>query len=339
MKCFPIFQCKCFALLLLLFVVTNTALATEWVWAPAASMFVARQEISTTSALGKIYVAGGIGSDRTIQSSVERFDPENDQWQLLKPLPKPRHHIALAAHGSEVYGLGGFRGNWPAWRAMDDVFVYDIEKNKWALKYKLPVARGEHTVSVLDNELIVIGGRVRKTENAESFFEHVDTGLTHSLNITTGQWKARVSMPTPRNSHAAAVIDGEVFVVGGRRNVMTSGGRLEIENLDVLEAYNPKTDTWRRLAPMPEAQGGLAAAAMNGKLYVFGGEQFSPDTKVFSSCWTYNPKSNTWQSLPDMRTPRHGLAAAAIGKKIFVVGGAIRAGFGAVAINEVLQLR
>ena len=44
------------------------------------------------------------------------------------------------------------------------------------------------------------------------------------------------------------------------------GGRWgDVGNVDLFEAYDPLTDTWRTLPPMPTRRGGLAAAALGGR--------------------------------------------------------------------------
>jgi N-acetylneuraminic acid mutarotase len=85
---------------------------------------------------------------------------------------------------------------------------------------------------------------------------------------------------------------------------------------------------------MPTARGGLAAAAMQDRLYVFGGEI----PGVFPHTEEYDPATNAWRRLADMRTPRHGMGAVTIGTAIHVIGGATRAGFGATAAHEVFRL-
>jgi hypothetical protein len=49
---------------------------------------------------------------------------------------------------------------------------------------------------------------------------------------------------------------------------------------------------------MPQAQGGVAATAADGKLYVFGGEQWVPEHEVFEESWVYDPKTDRWEALP-----------------------------------------
>jgi hypothetical protein len=88
-----------------------------------------------------------------------------------------------------------------------------------------------------------------------------------------------------------------------------------------LEVYDPKLDRWDTRSPMPPARGGLAATSLNGKLYVFGGEQWVPEQKVFAESWVYHPETDVWEALPPLPTPRHGLGASAVGNRIFVFGG------------------
>ena len=38
-----------------------------------------------------------------------------------------------------------------------------------------------------------------------------------------------------------------------------------------LDVYNPRTNSWRVLSPMPTERGFLGATALSGKLYAVGG--------------------------------------------------------------------
>lgn len=90
---------------------------------------------------------------------------------------------------------------------------------------------------------------------------------------------------------------------------------------------------------MPQAQGGLAAAAQGGRLYAFGGEQWVPEQKVFAESWIYDTQADRWSAAPPLPTPRHGLGAAAIGNRIHVFGGGLRVGGNAATdLHEVLVL-
>ncbi|GHO58445.1 hypothetical protein KSB_69200 [Ktedonobacter robiniae] len=57
--------------------------------------------------------------------------------------------------------------------------------------------------------------------------------------------------------------DGRIYVIGGK---------LDSGELNVVEAYNVRAQTWTTLVPMPTARYGLASAAgPDGRIYVMGG--------------------------------------------------------------------
>ena len=77
-------------------------------------------------------------------------------------------------------------------------------------------------------------------------------------------WSSKALLPTARRFPAAAVIDGQFYVVGG----MALNGDV----LDILEVYIPATTTWSRKVTIPTAVSNAAAANLGGRLYVFGGQ-------------------------------------------------------------------
>jgi len=81
------------------------------------------------------------------------------------------------------------------------------------------------------------------------------------------------------------------------RNADGSARQVNVPNLEV---YDPARDRWETRAPMLQ-EGGLAAA-VHGKLSVFGGEQWVPEQKVFGESWVYDPKTDTWEALPPLPT-------------------------------------
>jgi hypothetical protein len=94
---------------------------------------VARQEIYPAVLDGRIIVAGGILSQAPgFTDHVEACDVGTGRWTPLAPFPEGRHHIALAEAGGKIYGIGGFSGAIPQWRAHATVFVYDAAANRWS---------------------------------------------------------------------------------------------------------------------------------------------------------------------------------------------------------------
>ena len=66
-------------------------------------------------------------------------------------------------------------------------------------------------------------------------------------------------MPTARSGVAAVTLAGHILVFGGEE----TAGTFE-EN----EAYNPTTNSWVALAPMPAPRHGIGAAVVGGVIYI-----------------------------------------------------------------------
>ena len=98
------------------------------------------------------------------------------------------------------------------------------------------------------------------------------------------------------------------------------------------EEYDPGGDTWRNRPPMPSYRSGIAAAALGGKIFVFGGEGIVGSLRRVDA---FHPKERFWSTRAPMPTGRHGLAAVAAGGKIFVISGGTEPGETLSGKNEV----
>jgi N-acetylneuraminic acid mutarotase len=78
-------------------------------------------------------------------------------------------------------------------------------------------------------------------------------------------------------------------------------------------------------------------AAVNGELFVFGGETLFPNGggEVHGEVEVFNPPTNTWRSLSPMPIPRHGIWASVIGNNIFLPGGGLVSGIDPTNENDV----
>lgn len=306
----------------------QSLLCAEWQAAPAMS--IPRQEIYVAAAGDHIFVPGGILEDgNAFTAALERFDISTGTWRTMTPLPQARHHVTPAIVGSTLYAIGGFSGGFPNWIMHDDVYEYDLVNDNWKTGVSLPGPLGEHVQAVVGNRIHVIGGRVPGKQDAKLFDDYFDTDTHWIYDPDKRTWAEGKPAPTARNSAAAAVYNGLIYVVGGRANVIRADGSQIQTNLVNLEVYNPDDDSWSTLAPLPTASGGLAAAALKGKIYVFGGEQWTPEQKVFADSWEYDIQHDHWTALPDLPTARHGLAAVAVNDSVYVIGGCKVVGGGA----------
>jgi N-acetylneuraminic acid mutarotase len=132
-------------------------------------------------------------------------------------------------------------------------------------------------------------------------------------------------MPTGRNHAFSGVVNGKIYVIGGR---IGHGFVTTSSNTDVVEEYDPAKDLWGvAKARMISPRSGGGWATYNGKIYVAGGEvQNERYSAAFRSLESYDPVANRWDILPSLPGAVHGNAVAFIGNKLHTVSGKMEGG-------------
>ena len=294
-------------------------------WEKRADVPYRVQEIYPALHRGQLYLAGGFSPDveATMQQISDRvyiYDPVIDSWKQGPSLPGPRHHPYLVSSGEKLFSFGGFvASNGGRWSASTDVLMLDESANRWVKVADLLHPQSETVAGLIDDKIYLASGRMPGGERNADWNDQIDIDRVQVFDPVTYAINAGPAAPSARNSAAGVVIDGQLYVVGGR--VVGEG------NQTANEVFDPATQSWETLAPMPNAQGGIAASALDGKLYVFGGEFFgSGGGGVYKESWVYDPASDAWDRVTSMPVPRHGLGAVTIGGEIYVVAGASEAG-------------
>ncbi len=119
-------------------------------------------------------------------------------------------------------------------------------------------------------------------------------------------WTKLKSMPLARNHHDVAYLDGKLYVVGGTIGSCFPGGLSS--NVPMNEVYDIATDTWSTHAPMPNARSAIGAAALDGKIYVIGGEGWGAELgRVFRANQATIRKAIAGPRMPACR--RRGTAS------------------------------
>lgn len=310
-------------------------------WIARAPLPWAVQEIYGAVSGGRIVTAGGLRRPARVTEIEDRtgiYDPATDAWSEGPRLPAPRHHpMLIAGADGAVFALGGYgRTEAGDWTGMTEVWA--MEADGWREAGRMPGPLCETVGVELAGRLHLVTGRSPGAANGQ-WNDQVDVD-THRVFVPgEGRWETARPCPMARNSAAGAVLDGGLWVAGGRT---VSGG-----GTGRLDRYDPVTDRWDTLAPIPpspatgqQVGGGLAMAAAGARLVAFGGEWFAPGGGgVFTETWIYDPGADRWAAGPAMRTPRHGLAAAAVGGIVYAVaGGEVVSGGRAGGVVEALRL-
>jgi N-acetylneuraminic acid mutarotase len=232
--------------------------------------------------------------------------------------------MAAAADG-RLYLIGGEAGNpTPAESVFQSgVYMLDEQAGQWVPRAPMPTARSGGGAAVIDGKIYVAGGRPPRGADFAVYDPRAD------------QWTVLPDVPTQRNHLAVAAIDGRIYVAGGR-----FGGGVGSELTDVLEIYDPRTNTWTRGAPLLAPRAGVASVGANGCLYVVGGEGNLADPgEMFAENEVYDPGTNTWRRLDPMPLPTHGLTGGAfINGLVYLPGGATRRGVSGNDVTTRLQV-
>jgi N-acetylneuraminic acid mutarotase len=133
--------------------------------------------------------------------------------------------------------------------------VYDPATNDWSDRAPLPRARDHLFIATLNDRIHVIGGRYVSPAEKSGFHDVYDPA--------TNSWRQAEPLLTPRSGGAGLVYKDRILVIGGECN----NGRPFVEN----EAYDPRTDRWTILAPMPSGRHGIQAATDGQSVFIPGG--------------------------------------------------------------------
>ena len=176
-------------------------------------------------------------------------------------------------------------------------------------------------MAVIDDSLGRLG------ESKDQFFTAFGPARVLSVNEVydpaTNKWETRKPMSVPRNHAFAGAVNGKIYVIGGR---IGQAFILTATNTDVVEEYNPVSDTWSvPKERMPTARSGGISGTDGRRIYVAGGEVTTQElVGAFRAIEAYDPLTNSWSTLPSMPMPRHGVAGAVIGNRLHLVSGMIQ---------------
>jgi non-specific serine/threonine protein kinase len=276
-----------------------------------------RAEVAATVLRGEIVVVGGFLAHGGFSDRVDAYSPARNRWRRLPDLPVSMHHGMAAAAGGRLYVAGGYGES----GILSSAFVLDGAR--WIRLPDLPGSRAAGGAAAIGNHLYVAGGvtdevRIGDRRLAQEMLV---------LDLRTRRWSRRVG-PTPREHLGVTASRGRLYVIAGRLAGLDT-------NLALVEAFEPASGSWRRMASVPGRRGGTAAAALKGTIVSAGGEE---PTGTIRTVFALDTRTNRWRRLPNLRVARHGLGVVAAGGRVFAVAGGRVPGLSVSGVNESLAL-
>ena len=86
--------------------------------------------------------------------------------------------------------------------------------------------------------------------------------------------------------------------------------------LDIVERFDPKFNSWSRIAPTQAKRRGAAGVSLRNKIFVFGGVDLSGGCP----CEVYDKDTNVWTEIANDIAPRYRASAVCVKGQIFVLG-------------------
>jgi N-acetylneuraminic acid mutarotase len=260
---------------------------------------------------GRLYVAGGY--DGTHLKTLQVYDSATGSWIAeTDVMSVARKDAGAAVIDGLLYVAGGYDGSRHA-----VLEVFDPVSGLWDdTRSPMNTARDGELVA-LNGKLYAIGGH---GEVINSYISTVEV-----YDPATDVWNYVDSLNEPRWQPVAEVIDGKIFVAGGRNST---------GYLNTAEVYDPVTGHWTYVDPMPTARNYASSGVIGGKLFVVGG--FDGDSaKRLDVVEIYDPLQNSWVPASElMPTARNGAASGVIDDRLLVFGGVD----GTISILDVLEV-
>ena len=240
----------------------------------------------------------------------EVSSPGEGAWLIKQNLPIQLGEVSSAVVNDVVYVFSGHndQGN-----GNTSVFKYDPANDSWtSVANQTVVPAVDHAVAeVIGGKIYMFGGIKDdgSESNALAIYDPVSDSWTTGAPLTKDGSVFNVG------SVSSAAIDGKLYIAGGIHNGAT------VTNTFV---YDPGTNTWGELGPMPEGRNHAGGVGYNGKFYIFGGRCCGGNVvdNSFNDSFVYDPTTNSWSQLADMLSARGGVGTAVeLNGELLVIGG------------------
>ena len=157
---------------------------------------------------GKLYIGGGF---------THSVDDDHTVWQYesrqLSKLKQYKHILfSMAAVKRQLTMVGGENTSTGSWQTTSDIAVCDRKWvfHMWTHPYPpMPTRRYSPAVATYNQWLVVAGGRDD---------HHNDLATVEVLDTDNHQWLSASSLPVKCGHVTTAILQDELYLVGGRLN-------------------------------------------------------------------------------------------------------------------------
>ena len=290
-------------------VATSTALAGSgtstvsgiWRKLPTAPLAIPQNQTSVWTGR-QVIVFGRSPQTNPSGDVAEAYDPNAHSWKRLSPPKGPDFTYGYASvwTGTEMLAFGSFHSA-----------AYNPATGRWRELRRPSTVPG----GIFPGGIVVWTGREAIGWGGGCCGDAWSNGAAY--NPTTGTYRNLPRSPLAGSQHPLGAWTGRELVLFVSR--FDPDGKLYPADLARAAAYNPTTNAWRLIAPLP----------VTGARYQFYGAAVWDGREILvtgtgakaRSAFAYDPTTNHWRRLAPLPASRVGGTAVWTGKQLFVWGG------------------
>lgn len=278
-----------------------------------------REDCSFVEANKHFYLLGGRGI-----KTVDVFDPKTNIWEHKGNTPVEVHHFQAVVYKNNIYVIGGMTGGYPHEKPLENIYIYNIQKDEWQKGPAMPAGRlrgSGGTVVYKSKIYLVCGIQDGHFDGTVAWMDEFDP--------ETGAWRTLPDAPHARDHFHGVVIGSRLYCAAGRRTSVKTNELIQL-TLPEVDVFDFNTQTWETLPAaqnLPTLRAGSTAVAWKQKLVVIGGESVA-QKESHHEVEAFDSQTGTWTKLPNLVTGRHDTGAICYKNKIYIVAGAPNRGGG-----------
>jgi len=172
-------------------------------------------------------------------------------------LPEARSDLSAATVNGTTYIVGGYTGS-----AMTPDVLATSDGRSFRPVARLAIPVRYAAVAGLGSTLWVLGGVTSTSEGGST-----DTDAVQKVDLTSGRVTVVGKLPKPMGHATALILDGQIFVLGGRSATKPSAAIYRLDQASGAIA---------RAGRLPRAVSDAASVVVDGVGYLVGGESAGP---------------------------------------------------------------
>ena len=207
--------------------------------------------------------------------------------------------------------------------------------NPWAMGAPFPEPSEEVLGATAGGKFYVFAGLAPGWKPKALVFEY---------DPAANSWSKKRPMRLASHHVAFASLNNKIYAFGGF--TFPESGPPGWSPINNAWEYDPATDEWKELAPMPTRRGAAAAGVAGGKIYVTGGANSLPGVtengihparphNVLATVEEYDPATNTWRARRPLLLARNHHVAVGVGERVYAIGGRVGSAFISGTSNNV----